>query len=84
MFFKILQNSKESTCVGFSCVGDTNSRIESVILTNFLHSIFARFTKKLLLQNILWEKCNMKRHISHILSFCLKVFIFFLKFGNEV
>ena len=64
VFFKILQNSKESTCVGVSCVGDTNNRIESVIHVNFLHSNFARFPENFYCKTFIWEKYNMEPRIS--------------------
>ena len=60
VFLKLLQSSNEITCVGVSWVEDTNSRIESVIHMNFLHSDFARFPKNISCKtcygkNVLWD-----------------------------
>ena len=89
VFFKILENSKESTCVGFSCVEDTSNRIESFIHMNFWHSNFARFPKNFYCKTFYGKnhesakKTMISLSISFdfdlsFLSFYLRVFIKFL------
>ena len=70
VFFKILENSKESTCVGFSCVEDTSNRIESFIHMNFWHSNFARFPKNFYCKtfygkNVIWNHESTNKNHEH-------------------
>ena len=89
VLFKCLKNSKESTCVGFSCIEDTNSRIES-----FIHKNKNFYCKTFYGKNIIWNhesaNKNPEQFIckfwfwSFFFTFLLKSFHIFLKFGNEV
>ena len=88
VFFKILENSKESTCVGFSCVEDTSNRIESFIHMNFWHSNFARFPKNFYCKtfygkNVIWnhESAN-KSHEQFIYKFWFWSFFFIFLFKS--
>ena len=83
-----VQNSEKSTCVGFSCVGDTNNRIESFIHMNFWHSNFARFPKNFYCKtfygkNVIWNhKSANKNHEQFSYKFWLWSFFFIFLFKS--